>query len=83
MQYRQWWADREVTQDRCNDRKILWGSSIKYGEAERSWSAPTHADPAWSRSIEMEITFYLQFQHPSCSPQEPDWDLPCLSWVTL
>lgn len=31
----------------------------------------------------MEITFYLQFQHPSCSPQEPDWDLPCLSWVTL
>lgn len=31
----------------------------------------------------MEITFYLQFQHPPCSTQEPDWDLLCLSWVTL
>lgn len=47
----------------------MWRSSIKYGEAERSWSAPTHPGPAWSISIEMEITFYLQFQHPPCSPQ--------------
>lgn len=31
----------------------------------------------------MEITFYLQFQHPPCSPQERDWGFPCLSWVTL
>lgn len=25
----------------------------------------------------MEITCYLQCQHPSCSPTEPDWGSPC------
>jgi len=47
------------------------GETAQGRERQRqSWSAPTHPGPAVpsSRNIEIEITCYLQCQHPSFSP---------------